>query len=83
MSTIAGLIKPDRGQVLVGGHALASDTDPIKRKVGLVTQDLALYDELPARDNLRFFGALYDLTGHALDGAIAPTHLRVVPSRYS
>jgi ABC-2 type transport system ATP-binding protein len=70
VSMIAGLIKPDRGQVLVGGHALASDTDPIKRKVGLVTQDLALYDELTARDNLRFFGALYSLSGSALDEAM-------------
>jgi ABC-2 type transport system ATP-binding protein len=36
-----------------------------------VPQDLALYDELSARDNLRFFGALYDLKGAALDHAIA------------
>jgi ABC-2 type transport system ATP-binding protein len=70
VSMIAGLIKPDRGLVLVGGHALAGDTDPIKRKVGLVTQDLALYDELTARDNLRFFGALYSLSGSALNEAI-------------
>ena len=33
----------------------------MKRQIGLVPQDLALYDELSARDNLRFFGALYDL----------------------
>jgi ABC-2 type transport system ATP-binding protein len=71
VSMIAGLIKPDRGQVLVGGHTLAGDTDPIKRKIGLVTQDLALYDELTALENLRFFGALYSLSGSALDDAIA------------
>jgi ABC-2 type transport system ATP-binding protein len=71
VSMIAGLIKPDRGQVLVGGHTLAGDTDPVKRKIGLVTQDLALYDELTARDNLKFFGALYSLSGSALDDAIA------------
>src|SRR5262249_35168567 len=40
-------------------------------RIGLVPQDLALYDELTARDNLRFFGALYNLTGRVLDEAIA------------
>jgi ABC-2 type transport system ATP-binding protein len=71
VSMIAGLLTPDHGEVLVGGRRLAGDTDPAKRRIGLVPQDLALYDELTARDNLRFFGALYDLTGRALDEAIA------------
>jgi len=71
VSMIAGLLRPDRGDVLVGGSRLERDTDPVKRRIGLVPQDLALYDELTARDNLRFFGALYDLAGSALDKAIA------------
>ncbi len=71
VSMIAGLLPPDRGDVLVGGKRLAGDTDPVKRRIGLVPQDLALYEELTARDNLRFFGALYGLSGAALDGAIA------------
>jgi len=70
VSMISGLITPDRGDVLIAGHRLAGDTDPAKRRIGLVPQDLALYDELSARDNLKFFGALYSLTGRALDEAI-------------
>jgi linearmycin/streptolysin S transport system ATP-binding protein len=70
VSMIAGLLTPDRGEVLIGGQRLSGDTDPAKRRIGLVPQDLALYDELTARDNLRFFGALYNLTGRALDSAI-------------
>jgi ABC-2 type transport system ATP-binding protein len=70
VSMIAGLLKPDRGDVLVGGARLAGDTDPKKRQIGLVPQDLALYDEMSARANLRFFGALYGLGGDALDKAI-------------
>jgi ABC-2 type transport system ATP-binding protein len=70
VSMIAGLLTPDAGEVLVGGRRLAGDTDPAKRRIGLVPQDLALYDELTARDNLRFFGALYNLSGRTLDGAI-------------
>ena len=71
VSIIAGLIAADRGDVLVGGKPMAGDTDPLKRKIGLVPQDLALYDELTARDNLRFFGALFGLSGAALDRAMA------------
>ena len=71
VSMIAGLLTPDRGDVLVGGARLAGDTDPKKRRIGLVPQDLALYDEMSARANLRFFGALYGLRGAALDKAIA------------
>jgi ABC-2 type transport system ATP-binding protein len=70
VSMIAGLLTPDSGEVLIGGQPLSGDTDPAKRRIGLVPQDLALYDELTARDNLRFFGALYNLTGRALDAAI-------------
>src|SRR5205814_158502 len=68
---IAGLITPDRGDVLIHGRRLGGDTDPSKQRIGLVPQDLALYDELTARANLRFFGALYNLTGAALEKAIA------------
>ena len=71
VSMIAGLVTPDRGEVLVGGRRLASDTDPAKRRIGLVPQDLALYEELTARDNLRFFGALYNLSRGSLEKAIA------------
>ena len=56
VSMISGLVTPDAGQVLIGGAPLAGDTDPKKRRIGLVPQDLALYDELSALANLRFFG---------------------------
>jgi ABC-2 type transport system ATP-binding protein len=71
VSMIAGLVTPEKGDVLVEGARLSGDTDPKKRRIGLVPQDLALYDELSARANLRFFGALYGLAGTALDQAIA------------
>jgi len=71
VSIIAGLIRPNRGEVLIEGRTLAGDTDPIKRRIGLVPQDLALYDELPARDNLALFGALYGLDRSTLKRAMA------------
>jgi ABC-2 type transport system ATP-binding protein len=70
VSMIAGIIAPDVGEVRVNGHRMEGDTDPTKARIGLVPQDLALYDELSARDNLRFFGGLYGLKGAILDRAM-------------
>lgn len=73
VSMIAGLVAPDHGHVRVAGAERSGDTDATKRRIGLVPQDLAIYDELSALDNLRFFGALYALTGTALTRAITET----------
>src|SRR5947207_2798198 len=70
VSMIAGLLRPDSGEVLIEGSPLRGDTDPIKRKIGLVPQDIALYDELSASDNLSFFSALYELSGARAKRAI-------------
>jgi ABC-2 type transport system ATP-binding protein len=70
VSMLAGLIRPDAGDVLVDGHRLSGDADTTKRRLGLVPQELALYEELSARANLRFFGALYGLHGPVLDRAV-------------
>src|SRR5436190_24256527 len=70
VSMLCGLTTPDRGEVRIDGQALRGDTNPAKQKIGLVPQDLALYEELTARDNLLFFGALYGLSGAALEDAL-------------
>jgi ABC-2 type transport system ATP-binding protein len=70
VSMIAGLVRPDSGEVLIGGRALSGDTDPAKRAIGLAPQDLGLYDELSARENLHLFGALYNLQGAARNRAV-------------
>jgi len=75
VSIIAGLIRPDSGSVEIEGRPLAGDTDPIKRRIGLVPQDLALFDELTALANLQLFAAIYGLDGaaarRAIDDALA------------
>src|SRR6266576_2954424 len=70
VSIIAGLLSPDSGEVLIEGKQVNSDTDPVKLKIGLVPQDMALYDKLSARDNLTFFAALYSLAGAKAKQAI-------------
>ena len=73
VSMITGLLAPDSGQVLVGGKPLRGDSDPAKRNIGVVPQELALYDELSAQENLELFGSLYGLTGGRLAEAIQRT----------
>jgi len=70
VSMIAGLLKPDSGEVLIEGRAFSGDTDPLKLKMGLVPQELGLHDELSALDNLNLFGAIYGLRGGARKRAI-------------
>jgi ABC-2 type transport system ATP-binding protein len=71
ISMLAGLTAPDSGSVKIDGMALGTGADPSKRRLGLVTQEIALLEELPARMNLEFFGGLYGLSGHALKARIA------------
>jgi ABC-2 type transport system ATP-binding protein len=70
VSIIAGLLSSDSGEVLIEGKQVTSDTDPVKLKIGLVPQDMALYDQLTARDNLNFFAALYSISGAKAKRAI-------------
>ena len=65
LSMMCGLARPDSGSVSFQGKVV-QNTNQFKRRVGLVPQDLALYDELPASANLELFGGLYGLEGKEL-----------------
>ncbi len=67
ISIISGLLERDAGEVLVGGETMDPEATKAKRHVGLVPQDLAIYPDLDARENLKFFGRLYGLRGADLD----------------
>jgi ABC-2 type transport system ATP-binding protein len=71
VSMLCGLLRPDAGQVLLDGQPVTTGAANVKRRIGLVPQDLALYDDLSAHENLRLFGALYGLKGKPLDERIA------------
>jgi ABC-2 type transport system ATP-binding protein len=70
VSMICGLLAPDSGRVIIDGRPPGRDADPIKGRLGLAPQELALVEELSARANLRFFGALQGLGGRALRAAV-------------
>lgn len=63
---VTGFTPPDAGTVSVAGITLAQDEMGFKRRVGLVPQELALFEDLPAQANIELFGALYGLSGAAL-----------------
>ncbi len=62
ISIIAGLLKPDAGEVTVAGHPFWSDPQRAKRVMGVVPQELALYEELTGRENLEFWGRMAGLS---------------------
>ena len=66
VSLICGLLHPDSGHVALDGETISQGSSAAKRKIGYVPQDLALYEDLSARENLKLFGALYGLKGGAL-----------------
>jgi len=67
VSLISGLLHADRGEVLLDGQELTHGSSAPKHKIGLVPQELAIYDDLSARENLKLFGALYGLKGASLN----------------
>ncbi len=71
ISMACGVLTPTRGEVEIGGVSLAREPFRAKAKLGLVPQELAIYDDLSATQNLRYFGALYGLRGSELDVRIA------------
>jgi len=62
--------QPTAGTVSVAGHSVTAEPDAVKRVVGVVPQDIALYPDLNAVENLRFFGRLYDVPKARLEGRI-------------
>jgi ABC-2 type transport system ATP-binding protein len=70
ISLIAGVLAADAGRIEVAGRPMSVDAGEVKRAIGLVPQDVALYPDLSATENLRFFGRLEGLSGDALSERI-------------
>ena len=66
ISMIAGLLEPDAGSVSVSGTAILTSSTKGKGDIGLVPQDLAIYADLTASENLKFFGRLYGMPADTL-----------------
>ena len=62
ISMISGLLKPDAGEIFVAGTAFWADPQKAKRIMGVVPQELAIYEELTGRENLEFWGRIAGLS---------------------
>ncbi len=71
INMIVGLLRMDQGEIRVDGISVNEQVLEVKRRIGLVPQDLALYEGMPAADNVAFFGKLYGLRGRQLKERIA------------
>jgi ABC-2 type transport system ATP-binding protein len=63
---ISGLLAPTGGRVQVQGHDVTREPRAAKSRMGIVPQEVALYEDLPAEENLRFWGEAYGLSGGRL-----------------
>ena len=66
ISMLSCLLRPDEGDALVMGHSIKDDQMGVKAVLGVVPQEIALYEDMSARENLTFWGKMYGLRGAPL-----------------
>jgi len=70
ISILSTLFAPTSGDAIVDGHSVTQEPMAVKRVIGVVPQEIALYDELTALENLKFWGHMYGLSGKKLTNRI-------------
>jgi len=66
ISMLSCLLRPTAGDATVMGHSILQDPAGVKAAIGVAPQEVAIYEDLTARENLEFWGKMYGLRGHAL-----------------
>ncbi len=66
ISMLSTLYTPTSGDAIIGGHSITKDPMGVRGMIGVVPQDLALYEDLTARENLIFWGQMYNMSGKTL-----------------
>jgi ABC-2 type transport system ATP-binding protein len=70
---LCGLLKPTSGRVVVAGHDVSEHAELVRQSIGYMSQKFSLYNDLTVRENLRFYGGMYGVSGAQLREAIAVT----------
>src|SRR5919109_4920830 len=63
---LATLFAPTGGEAMIGGHSVIKNPMAVRQLIGVVPQEIALYDDLTARENLHFWGQMYGMHGRSL-----------------
>jgi ABC-2 type transport system ATP-binding protein len=79
---LSTVLEADSGDITIGGHSIKSDAEAVRSLIGVCPQDLALYEDLSALENMVFFGRMAGLDGQAAkDQAIANLQLMGLQER--
>ena len=70
INMITGLYPPTSGSIQISGVDVIKNPKQAQKSIGVVPQEIALYETLSARENLKFWGRMYDLSGNALEKAV-------------
>jgi ABC-2 type transport system ATP-binding protein len=70
ISMLSTLYLPTSGSATIGGHSILTEPMEVRKVIGIVPQEIALYEELSARENLVFWGQMYGLSGKALKARV-------------
>ena len=70
ISMLSTLYTPTSGDATIGGHSITKDAMAVKQLIGVVPQEIALYEDLTARENLLFWGQMYGLSGKSLNSRV-------------
>lgn len=73
ISMLSCLLSPTEGDALIDGHSVRTQANAVKQVIGVVPQEIALYPDLTARENLRFWGGMYNLSGARLKERVEET----------
>lgn len=71
ISMLSCLLEPTSGEARLMGHSILNDQMAVKKSIGVVPQEIALYGDLSARENLEFWGKMYGLRGGQLAQRVA------------
>ena len=70
ISMLSTLYTPTSGDATIGGHSISKEPMAVKQVIGVVPQELALYEDLTAKENLIFWGQMYGLSGKSLTNRV-------------
>jgi len=73
ISMLSGLLEPSGGEASIMGFSVTKEPERAKNSLGVVPQDIAIYPDLSARENLDFWGKMYGLRGATLKSRVDET----------